>query len=87
MISMTSSSVSSQKNQENKEDVAEDFKILDELHSANRNSLMLDEFSDEDEEFQVAEVEHEVCIPLFCTSLLDFILHIFLMWIFFISGA
>lgn len=64
MINMTSASVSSQKNQENQEPAGKGFPSLDELHSASRNSMMLDEFSDEDEEFQVAEVEQEVYIPL-----------------------
>ncbi|KAL6322997.1 hypothetical protein AAG906_023614 [Vitis piasezkii] len=59
MINMTSASVSSQKNQENQEPAGKDFPSLDELHSASRNSMMLDEFSDEDEEFQVAEAEQE----------------------------
>eukprot|EP00261_Vitis_vinifera_P027489 XP_010661303.1 PREDICTED: protein ENHANCED DISEASE RESISTANCE 2 isoform X2 [Vitis vinifera] len=59
MINMTSASVSSQKNQENQEPAGKGFPSLDELHSASRNSMMLDEFSDEDEEFQVAEVEQE----------------------------
>ena len=64
MINMTSASVSSQKNQENQEPAGKGFPSLDELHSASRNSMMLDEFSDEDEEFQVAEAEEEVYIPL-----------------------
>lgn len=68
MINMTSS-VSSQKNHENEEHAAKDFPSLGELHSASRNSMMLDEFSDEDEEFQAAEVEQEVCI----NSLLNFL--------------
>lgn len=61
MMDMTSSAVSSQKNRENKERAANS---LDNLHSTSGNSMMLDEFSDEDEEFQVAEAEQEVCIPL-----------------------
>ncbi|XP_034708945.1 protein ENHANCED DISEASE RESISTANCE 2-like [Vitis riparia] len=58
MINMTSASVSSQKKRESGA-CCKDFPSLDELHSASRNSMMLDEFSDEDEEFQVAEAEQE----------------------------
>lgn len=51
MVNMSSASVSSRKGQ----------KFLDSsINSTNRNSVMLDEYSDEDEEFQIAEAEQEV---------------------------
>lgn len=51
MVNMSSASVSSRKGQ----------KMLDSsVSSANRNSVMMDEYSDEDEEFQIAEAEQEV---------------------------
>ncbi|PRQ19082.1 putative protein ENHANCED DISEASE RESISTANCE 2, PH domain, START [Rosa chinensis] len=50
MVNMSSASVSSRKGQ----------KLLDSsVSSANRNSVMMDEYSDEDEEFQIAEAEQE----------------------------
>ncbi|XP_061988466.1 protein ENHANCED DISEASE RESISTANCE 2 isoform X2 [Rosa rugosa] len=50
MVNMSSASVSSRKGQ----------KMLDSsVSSANRNSVMMDEYSDEDEEFQIAEAEQE----------------------------
>lgn len=51
MVNMTSASVSSQKSQKLNED---------QVNSANRNSVMIDEYSDEDEDFQIAEAEQEV---------------------------
>lgn len=51
MVNMSSASVSSRKGQ----------KLLDSsVSSANRNSVMMDEYSDEDEDFQIAEAEQEV---------------------------
>ncbi|XP_004300154.1 PREDICTED: protein ENHANCED DISEASE RESISTANCE 2 isoform X1 [Fragaria vesca subsp. vesca] len=50
MVNMSSASVSSRKGQ----------KFLDSsINSTNRNSVMMDEYSDEDEEFQIAEAEQE----------------------------
>lgn len=51
MVNMSSASVSSRKGQ----------KLHDSsINSANRNSVMMDDYSDEDEEFQIAEAEQEV---------------------------
>ncbi|KAM1024061.1 hypothetical protein ACFX13_038118 [Malus domestica] len=50
MVNMSSASVSSRKGQK-----LHDFSV----NSANRNSVMMDEYSDEDEEFQIAEAEQE----------------------------
>lgn len=50
MVNMSSASVSSRKGQ----------KLHDSsINSANRNSVMMDDYSDEDEEFQIAEAEQE----------------------------
>ncbi|KAM5573670.1 protein ENHANCED DISEASE RESISTANCE 2 [Rosa sericea] len=50
MVNMSSASVSSRKGQ----------KLLDSsVSSANRNSVMMDEWSEEDEDFQIAEAEQE----------------------------
>ncbi|BFG30834.1 hypothetical protein CerSpe_171090 [Prunus speciosa] len=50
MVNMSSASVSSRKVQ----------KLHDSsINSANRNSVMMDDYSDEDEEFQIAEAEQE----------------------------
>ncbi|KAL5550841.1 hypothetical protein UlMin_001017 [Ulmus minor] len=54
MVNMSSASVSSRKNQRLNES-----SIHFEENSANRNSVMIDEYSDEDEEFQIAEAEQE----------------------------
>lgn len=54
MVNMASASVSSQKNQK----LHESSVHFDQ--SANRNSVLIDEYSDEDEEFQIAEAEQEV---------------------------
>lgn len=51
MVNMSSASVSSRKGQK-----LHDFSV----NSTNRNSVMMDEYSDEDEEFQIAEAEQEV---------------------------
>ncbi|XP_062073375.1 protein ENHANCED DISEASE RESISTANCE 2-like isoform X2 [Humulus lupulus] len=53
MVNMASASVSSHKNQK----LHESSVHFD--SSANRNSVMIDEYSDEDEEFQIAEAEQE----------------------------
>ncbi|KAM6556495.1 hypothetical protein CsatB_003514 [Cannabis sativa] len=53
MVNMASASVSSHKNQK----LHEPSVHFD--SSANRNSVMIDEYSDEDEEFQIAEAEQE----------------------------
>ncbi|XP_019055939.1 PREDICTED: protein ENHANCED DISEASE RESISTANCE 2 isoform X2 [Nelumbo nucifera] len=56
MVNMTSGPPSEkvQKNQE-----PSILRSLDKLHSVGRNSMMIDEYSDDDEEFQIAESEQE----------------------------
>ena len=54
MVNMASASVTSKKNQKPQE-------YSDQSNATGRNSMMMDEDSDEDEEFQVPEREQEVC--------------------------
>lgn len=56
MVNMTSASVSSRKSQK----LQEASVGFDQVSNANRNSMMIDEDSEEDEEFQIAEAEQEV---------------------------
>lgn len=55
MVNMTSASISSRKSQK----LQEASVGFDQGNTANRNSVMIDEYSDEDEEFQIAEAEQE----------------------------
>lgn len=59
MVNMSSTSVTSKKSQK-PNDVSVNSTSLDQLNSASRNSALLDEYSDEDEDFQIAEPEQEV---------------------------
>ena len=59
MVNMASSSVSSKKTQMMDELSVPPASSLDQINSASRNSLLMDEFSDEDEE-QMLEAEQEV---------------------------
>ncbi|KAF3447852.1 hypothetical protein FNV43_RR08558 [Rhamnella rubrinervis] len=59
MVNMTSASVSSQKSQKLHVSSVHPSPSLDQINSANRNSVTMDEYSDEDEEFQIAEAEQE----------------------------
>lgn len=52
MVNMASASVTSKKRLQ---------ESSDQSNAAGRNSMMMDEDSDEDEEFQVPETEQEVC--------------------------
>ena len=54
MVNMASTSFTSEKNQKPQES-------SDQLNATSRNSMMMDEYSDEDEEFQAPETEQEVC--------------------------
>uniref|UniRef100_A0A7N0V3P5 START domain-containing protein n=1 Tax=Kalanchoe fedtschenkoi TaxID=63787 RepID=A0A7N0V3P5_KALFE len=54
MVNMSSVSSSSKKSHKHMES-----SLVDQMNASNRNSVMLDEYSDEDEEFQVAESEQE----------------------------
>jgi len=59
MVNMSSTSVSSKKNQK-----PNDFSVnpssLDQMNAASRNSALIDEYSDDEEDFQIAESEQEV---------------------------
>ncbi|GMY29580.1 protein ENHANCED DISEASE RESISTANCE 2 [Fagus crenata] len=56
MVNMTSASVSSKKGVKSS---LHSSGSTDQINGANRNSVMMDEYSDEDEEFQIAEAEQE----------------------------
>ncbi|RYQ81427.1 hypothetical protein Ahy_Scaffold1g107357 isoform C [Arachis hypogaea] len=57
MVNMSSASVSSKKSQKPNEAHPNS---LDQVNAAVRNSALMDEYSDEDEDFQIAESEQEV---------------------------
>ncbi|XP_077244736.1 protein ENHANCED DISEASE RESISTANCE 2-like isoform X2 [Tasmannia lanceolata] len=60
MVNMTSGSVSSKRDQKSQEpSVQRCPPSLDHINAASRNSVMMDEYSDEDEEYQIAETEQE----------------------------
>lgn len=59
MVNMASASVSSRKNQNLQDSSIHPSSSLDQLNAASRHSVMMDEYSDEDEEFQLAESEQE----------------------------
>ncbi|CAN0910158.1 Protein ENHANCED DISEASE RESISTANCE 2 [Linum grandiflorum] len=60
MVNMASASISSKKNLKLQESsVHHRSASLDQMTAAGRNSAMMDEYSDEDEEFQIAEEEQE----------------------------
>lgn len=59
MVNMASASAS-KKNLKLNESSLHPSSSLDQLNAASRNSVMMDEYSDEDEEFQLAEAEQEV---------------------------
>lgn len=67
MVNMTSASVSSEKG----EKLNASFNPsapTDQINAASRNSVMMEEYSDEDEEYQIAEPEQEVwfaSVPFF----------------------
>ncbi|XP_031282490.1 protein ENHANCED DISEASE RESISTANCE 2 isoform X2 [Pistacia vera] len=58
MVNMASASVSSKKNPKLHESSVHPTQSLDQMTSAGRNSMM-DEYSDEDEEYQIADSEQE----------------------------
>lgn len=60
MVNMTSASVSSKKGGKLHESSLNPSAPTDQINGANRNSVMMDEYSDDDEEFQIAEAEQEV---------------------------
>lgn len=59
MVNMASASVSSRKKQNLLDSSIHPSSSLDQLNAASRHSVMMDEYSDEDEEFQLAESEQE----------------------------
>ncbi|XP_042474999.1 protein ENHANCED DISEASE RESISTANCE 2-like [Macadamia integrifolia] len=59
MVNMTSDSISSKKNRKTQEPSVQPAPSLDQINAASRNSVMMDEYSDEDEEFQIADGEQE----------------------------
>jgi hypothetical protein len=59
MVNMASASVSSKKGQKLNESSA--YPNISGDQATSRNSVMMDEYSDEDEEFQIAEAEQEAC--------------------------
>ncbi|CAI0418799.1 unnamed protein product [Linum tenue] len=60
MVNMASASISSKKSLKLQESsVHHRSASLDQINTAGRNSAMMDEYSDEDEEFQIAEEEQE----------------------------
>lgn len=60
MVNMASATVSSQKNLKVQGSSVHASSSIDQMNAANRNSVMLDEYSDEDEEYQIPESEQEV---------------------------
>lgn len=61
MLNMTSTSVSSRKNKKLQESFGQAPPLADETNTAGRNSILVDEDSDEDDEYQFAEPDQEVC--------------------------
>ncbi|KAK4252664.1 hypothetical protein QN277_014409 [Acacia crassicarpa] len=59
MVNMSSTSNNSKKGQKSHDSSAHPASSLDQINAANRNSVMMDEYSDEDEDFQIAESEQE----------------------------
>ncbi|RZC73944.1 hypothetical protein C5167_049424 [Papaver somniferum] len=57
MVNMTSDTIS--KRNQKKQGHSSQPSSLDQINSVGRNSVMLDEYSDDDEEFQLAEAEQE----------------------------
>lgn len=65
MVNMASASVSTQKSLKVQgSSVHRATSSIDQINTANRNSVMLDEYSDEDEEYQIPECEEEVQVTV-----------------------
>ncbi|KAM3686472.1 hypothetical protein ACJW31_10G005000 [Castanea mollissima] len=60
MVNMTSASASSKKGGKSS---LQPSAPTDQINGVNRNSVMMDEYSDDDEEFQIAEAEQEADTP------------------------
>ncbi|XP_068649753.1 protein ENHANCED DISEASE RESISTANCE 2-like isoform X1 [Aristolochia californica] len=65
MVNMNSASVRSKKNQKSQDPSVPPTLPLDQINSASRNSNMMDEYSDDEDEFQVADTEPEVEVVRF----------------------
>lgn len=59
MVNMTSASLSSKKGQKLQDSSLHPTPSLDQLNNPSRNSVMMEDYTDEDEEFQIAEAEQE----------------------------
>ncbi|EEF42459.1 protein ENHANCED DISEASE RESISTANCE 2 [Ricinus communis] len=59
MVNMASASASTKKNFKLQESSVHPAPSLDQINAASRNSTIMDEYSDEDEEYQIAEEEQE----------------------------
>ncbi|KAG1362758.1 Protein ENHANCED DISEASE RESISTANCE 2 [Cocos nucifera] len=59
MVNMSLDSVSSKKKQKIQENSIQPSPLVDQMHSASRHSVMLDDDSDEDEDYQIPELEQE----------------------------
>lgn len=70
MVNMTSASVSSKRKQKLHETSLHHHRSpsLDQMSAANRNVSMLDEYSDEDEEYQVADQDVSIVLLLVLVS-------------------
>lgn len=64
MVNMTSASLSSKKGQKLQDSSLHPTPSLDQLNNPSRNSVMMEDYTDEDEEFQIAEAEQEVSIKV-----------------------
>ncbi|KAA8521246.1 hypothetical protein F0562_011917 [Nyssa sinensis] len=63
MVNMASASISSKKSQKLQESSMHRSISLDQISAANKNAVMLDEYSDEDEEFQTVDLEVDPTSP------------------------
>ncbi|XP_072962181.1 protein ENHANCED DISEASE RESISTANCE 2-like isoform X2 [Typha angustifolia] len=59
MVNMNTNSVSSKKEKKSQENSAHSGLSLDQMHAASRNSALMDEDSDEDEDYQLPEPDQE----------------------------
>lgn len=60
MVNMTTPVVTTKKNKRTQDNSVQNNSTLYPVHSASRHSEMLDEESDEDEDFHIPELEQEV---------------------------
>ncbi|KAK6947329.1 Protein ENHANCED DISEASE RESISTANCE 2, C-terminal [Dillenia turbinata] len=62
MVNMTSASALSKKSPKPPDSSVHPVPTLDQINAGSRNSVMLDEYSEEDEEFQIADAEQEASV-------------------------